>query len=239
MGRVKGGWGEGMLARVLGSAGVLACTAGAGAATGLAPSVPGQTPPCAVHRCAPEEDAAPPRPPLSATPRARPADVPEIPGPPADADLTPELKAAATAYVDALRTLCYDSTMVAAMSLKLPPDAAPVTPESKAAIQQARRARQRLRDALRDLREGPVRDLRAIPGERLVQASRALAADLRLLADADLRALDQVQDLLAQTGADKYVAFAKAAHILKDLETGERGARRKATLKAIMALKGG
>lgn len=183
------------------------------------------------------EDVAPPRPPKAPSTRSRATDVPEVPGPPAEPDLTPELKAAATAYVDALRTLCYDSTMVAAMSLRLPADNAPVTPENKAAVQQVRRERQKLRESLRDLRDGPAREVRAISPERLVHASRAQAADLRLLVDADLRALDQVQDLLAQTGQDKYVAYAKAVHLLKDLETGERGARRKATLKAIMALK--
>ncbi|MBL9141480.1 MAG: hypothetical protein JNK53_06395, partial [Phycisphaerae bacterium] len=133
--------------------------------------------------------------------------------------------------------VCYDSSVVAAMCMQLAPDNAPVTPESKARLQQSRRARQRVRDSVRDLREGAAKTALAFPSDSLVTASRAQAADLRLHIEADLRALDQVQDLLAETGADKYVAYDRAIHLLKELDTGERGTRRKATLKAIMALK--
>lgn len=180
---------------------------------------------------------APPRPAKVPLPRVRGSDVPLVPAPPPLPDRTADFKAAATAYSDALRNVCYDWSVVAAMSLQLPSDRAPQTPETKAQVQQVRRARQRVREALRDLREGPAKVIATFPSDRLVSASRAQAADLRLHIESDLRALDQVQELLADTGSDKYVDFAKAVHLLKDLDTGDRGARRKATLKAIMALK--
>lgn len=172
-----------------------------------------------------------------AAPKTRASAPPAVPGPPQLPDRTADFKLVATAYVDALRSVCYDSTVVAAMCMQLAPDNAPVTPEAKAKLQQSRRSRQKVREAVRDIRDGAAKEVLAFPTDSLVTASRAQAADLRLHVQADLRTLDEVQDLLGAVGVDKYVAYAKAMHLLKELDSGERGTRRKATLKAIMALK--
>jgi len=179
------------------------------------------------------DTATPPSPKRS---RGKP-DTPELPYPPPLPDQTVKFKSVATAYADALRGLCYDWSVVAAMCMQLPGEQAPVTAETKARLAQMRRTRVQVREMQRAFREGEARAVERFPADQLVQASRVQLADLRLHVEADLRTLDEVQGLLSESGNDRHVAFSKAVHLLKELESGERGTRRKATLKAIMALK--
>lgn len=185
---------------------------------------------------APVAQAEAPAPPSPKRPRAKP-DVPELPYPPPLPDQTVKFKSVATAYADALRGLCYDWSVVAAMCMQLPGEQAPVTAETKARLAQMRRTRVQVREMQRAFREGEARAVERFPADQLVQASRVQLADLRLHVEADLRTLEEVQGLLSESGNDRHVSFSKAVHLLKELESGERGTRRKATLKAIMALK--
>lgn len=221
--RVGGWWRRSKGGRAVTVAGFMACVVlVTGALMGAAP--------------VPIAQADTTTPPSPKRPRGK-ADVPELPYPPPLPDQTVRFKSVATAYADALRGLCYDWSVVAAMCMQLPGEQAPVTAESKARLAQMRRTRVQVREMQRAFREGEARAVERFPADQLVQASRVQLADLRLHVEADLRTLDEVQGLLSESGNDRHVAYSKAVHLLKELETGERGTRRKATLKAIMALK--
>ncbi len=168
-----------------------------------------------------------------------PAAVPATAAPPDIAlpDRTIDLKAATSRYCDGLRSVVFDASVATSLTLRLAPESAPITIERKNQLVAAKRARERLRDAVRDLRADAARVLLEFHLDSLVAAARSCASDMQLHVAADLEALDEISRLLAERGPDKYASFSKAAHTLRDLDTGDRGARRKATLKAILALK--
>jgi hypothetical protein len=184
---------------------------------------------------APLETPAPPTP-APPTPPTRDA-VPPAPPDLALPDRTVDLKAAASRYSDVLRSVAFDASVATSQSLRLAPDSAPITIERKNQLITARRARERLRDAVRDLRADAARVLLEFHLDSLGAAARSCASDMQLHVAADLEALDEVLRLLVERGPDKFASFGKAAHTLRDLDSGDRGARRKATLKSILALK--
>lgn len=152
-------------------------------------------------------------------------------------DRTADLKALVRRFDDELREAIYDTSVVVRMAQRLPTGNTPVTTRNRGQFTAVRRAREDLRKTLRTLHKEAFLPVLAFPLDTVPPVARSHASDLLSLAEADLQVLDEVQELLAERGPDKPTALAKAAHLIKDLDTGERGARRKKTVKAILALR--